>query len=34
MALTIAEKLIKKQLIGNDDNQDYANGLIDEIKLN
>jgi len=34
MALTIAEKLIKKQLIGSDDHQDYANGLIDDIKLN
>ena len=34
LALTIAEKLIKKQLMGNDDNQNYANGLIDDIKLN
>jgi len=34
LALTIAEKLIKKQLMGNDDNENYANGLIDDIKLN
>ena len=34
LGLTIAEKLIKKQLMGKDDNQNYANGLIDGIKLN
>lgn len=33
-ALAIAEKLIKKQLMGNDDERNYANGLIDDIKLN
>ena len=34
LGLTIAEKLIKKQLMGNDDNRNYADGLIDDIKLN
>jgi len=34
LALAIAEKVIKKQLMGNDDNENFANGLIDDIKLN
>ena len=34
LALAIAEKVIKKQLMGNDDNENFANGLIDDIKFN
>ena len=34
LALTIAEKLIKKQLMGNAENQSFADGLINDIKLN
>ncbi len=33
-ALEIAEKVIQKQLIGKDDNESFANGLINDIKLN
>ena len=33
-ALAIAEKIIQKQLMGNDDNETFANGLINDIKLN
>lgn len=34
LALAIAEKIINKQLMGNDDNENFANGLINDIKLN
>ncbi len=34
MALAIAEKVIKKQLAGDSEQEKYANSLIDEIKLN
>jgi len=33
-ALEIAEKVIQKQLMGKDDNESFANGLINDIKLN
>ncbi len=33
-ALQIAEKVIQKQLMGKDDNESFANGLINDIKLN
>jgi len=33
-ALEIAEKVIQKQLIGKDDNESFADGLINDIKLN
>lgn len=33
-ALEIAEKVIQKQLMGKDDNETFANGLINDIKLN
>jgi len=34
MALSIAEKIIKKQLTGDSEQEKFANSLIDEIKLN
>ncbi len=34
MALQIAEKIIKKQLAGDTAQEDYANGLVDDMKLN
>ncbi|MEL6863438.1 MAG: F0F1 ATP synthase subunit B [Bacteroidota bacterium] len=34
MALAIAEKVIRKQLAGDAEQQKYANSLVDEIKLN
>jgi F-type H+-transporting ATPase subunit b len=34
MALAIAEKVIKKQLTGDSEQEKYANSLVDEIKLN
>ncbi|MFK8103167.1 MAG: F0F1 ATP synthase subunit B [Saprospiraceae bacterium] len=34
MALGIAEKIIKKQLIGDGEQEKFANSLVDEIKLN
>ncbi|MFT5165277.1 MAG: F-type H+-transporting ATPase subunit b [Saprospiraceae bacterium] len=34
MALAIAEKVIKRQLTGDSEQEKYANSLIDEIKLN
>jgi F-type H+-transporting ATPase subunit b len=34
MALAIAEKVIKRQLAGDSEQEKYANSLIDEIKLN
>ena len=33
-ALSIAEKIIQKQLMGKDDNVEFANGLVKDIKLN
>lgn len=33
-ALEIAEKVIQKQLMGKDDNESFANGLVNDIKLN
>ena len=34
IALAIAEKIIKKQLTGDSEQEKYANSLVDEIKLN
>ncbi|MEM1324195.1 MAG: F0F1 ATP synthase subunit B [Bacteroidota bacterium] len=34
MALDIAEKIIRKQLKGDAEQESYVNGLVDEIKLN
>ena len=34
MALEIAEKIIKKQLSGDSEQEKFANSLIDDIKLN
>ncbi|MEM6321850.1 MAG: F0F1 ATP synthase subunit B [Bacteroidota bacterium] len=34
MALTIAEKVIRKELTGNSDQESFVNKLVDEIKLN
>lgn len=34
MALSIAEKVIRKELAGNADQESFVNGLVNEIKLN